>query len=113
MKSRDLHRIVRYLLGVGTIGYGVLSLIRSRPVADLTHTDEDIVHEWAMRDIGSGLQILTAENPAPALITRALYDFNDGVRLVRTRPSVAPLAFLWGLLAIVALLTRPPAPDEV
>ena len=107
LKSANLHQMLRYLLGAGTIGYAVLSLLQSKRFAELTNMDEEAIQELAKRDIGSGLQILTAAKPTGALMSRALYDFSDGAKLLRTRPSVAPLAFAWGLLAVVAILTRP------
>jgi hypothetical protein len=66
----------------------------------------------SMRDIGSGVEILIAGNPAPALATRALYDLGDGISLMKTRRAAAPVAFIWGALAIAAILTRTGAEDE-
>lgn len=112
MKSTNLHKGLRYFLALGTIGYGVLSLSRTQRFAELTNMDEEAVKALAMRDIGSGLALLTAPNPAPALLSRALYDFSDGAKLLRSRPSLAPVAFLWALLSIVVILTRPSAHTE-
>jgi hypothetical protein len=107
LKSASLHKTLRYVLGVGTIGYAVLSLVQSKRVAEITNMEEEAIQELAKRDVASGLAILTATPPTMALVSRAFYDFGDGAKLMRTRPSVAPLAFAWGLLAIVAILTRP------
>ena len=46
-----------------------------------------------------------AGDSAPALATLALYDFSDGMKLMKTRRTMAPLAFAWGALAIAAILT--------
>ena len=110
--SPKLHRVLRYFLALGTLGFGVVSLARPQRFAELTNMEEGAVRSMAMRDIGSGLALLTSANPAPALVSRALFDFADGTKLMRTRPALAPLAFAWGALAIVVMLTRPPATIE-
>lgn len=110
--KRNIHLALKYVLAVGTIGYGVASIARPKRFAELTGMEEATVRELAMRDISSGLQILTAANPTSALIGRAIHDFSDAFKLVRRRPSVAPVAIVWGLLAIAAVLTRTPAPVE-
>jgi hypothetical protein len=69
--------------------------------------DEETIQEMAKRDVMSGVDILTAASPTMPLVSRAFYDFGDGLKLLRRRPSIAWVAFAWGLLAIVALLTRP------
>jgi hypothetical protein len=112
VKSKGVYTALRYLIALGTIGYGVLSLVRSRRFAELTNMDEEAVNGLAMRDIGSGLQLLTAANPTTALMSRALYDFSDGAKLLRSRPSLAPIAFAWGLLAIATIITKPPGEDK-
>ena len=107
MKSKRVHTILRYVLALGTIGYGVVSMSRTKRFAELTNMEETDVHDLAMRDIASGLQLLTATNPGSALVSLALHDFKDGARLLKSRPSVASIAFLGGIVAVAAILTRP------
>jgi len=85
----------------------MVSLAQSKRFAEMTNMGEEEVQRLAMRDIRSGLELLTAPNSVAPLIGRAVSDFSDGAKLLRRRPSLAPIAFLWGLLAIVVILTRP------
>jgi hypothetical protein len=107
VKAANVHRALRYLLGLGTIGYAVVSAVQPRRFAQLTDWDEERIQELARRDAISGVDILIGASPTMPLISRAFYDFNDGIKLLRSRPSVAWIAFAWGLLALVTLVTRP------
>jgi hypothetical protein len=109
--KRKVHLALKYSLAFGTLGYGLVSASRSQRFAELTGMDEEAVRQMAMRDVGSGLQILTAANPASALIARAFFDFGDAVKLLRKRPPLAFVAIAWGLLAVAAFFTRGPAPE--
>jgi hypothetical protein len=101
-----VHKLVRYGLALGTVGYGVASMMRSDRLAVITDQDEETVRYRGFRDITAGMVLLTAQNPGPLLRSLALTDFRDGLRLRRARPRIAPIAFAWGLLALVAFFTR-------
>jgi hypothetical protein len=103
--KRRVHLALKYLLGLGTLGYGLVASVQPQRLAALTGMEEDALREQAMRDIGSGIQILTA-NGTSAFLGRAFYDLRDAVKL-RSRPLAAGVALAWALLAIAALLTRP------
>jgi len=107
LKSLTVHKALRYLLAFGTLGYGVASLAKSQRFAELTSMDDEAVQKMAMRDIGSGLALLTAARPTGVLIGLAISDFGDGAKLLRKKPQLAPVAFIWGLLAVAAIVTRP------
>jgi hypothetical protein len=107
VKAANLHRALRYLLGVGTVAYAVVSAMQPKRFAELTEWDEERIQELAKRDAISGVDILLGASPTMPLVSRAFYDFNDGVKLMRSRPSVAWIAFAWGVLALLTLLTRP------
>jgi len=104
--KRRVHLALKYLLGLGTLGYGIVASVQPQRLAALTGMEEDALREQAMRDIGSGIQILTAANSTSALLGRAFYDLRDAVKL-RSRPLAAAVAVAWALLAVAALLTRP------
>ncbi len=105
--KENVHKTLRLLLAYGTLAYGVLSLARFQRFAELTNMAEDEVQKMAMRDIGAGIALLTVPNPVPSLIGIAVSDFRDGARLLRSQPRLAPVAFLWGIMAIVTIVTRP------
>jgi hypothetical protein len=107
-----MHRLLRYLLAFGTIGYALASYARSQRFAELSGLDEEAVQQMSVRDLGSGVELLIADNPAPALATRVIYDLSDGLTLMRTKRTVAPVAFIWGALAIAAILTRTGGEEE-
>jgi hypothetical protein len=106
VSSRNVHLALRYLLGGGTLAYGVLSLARHERFSQLTNMNEDTVRQLALRDIASGVRIITASDPAPALRSRIFYDLGDALRLLRRKPVLAPVAVAWGLLAVAVLMTR-------
>ncbi|HEY7268576.1 MAG TPA: hypothetical protein VH951_01995 [Dehalococcoidia bacterium] len=94
------------MLGLGTLGYAAASISRQERFAEMTGMEESTIRELAMRDLASGIQILTARNPTPALMSRILYDVTDALRLLRRRPRLAPVAVAWALLAGLVMLTR-------
>ena len=104
--KRKVHVVLKYLLAAGTLGYGFVSAAQSERFAQLTGLQEEEVKGLALRDVVSGIQILTSANARGPLISRAMFDFSDFLKLIRKRPSVAPVALLWGLLALAVLFTQ-------
>ncbi len=104
--KRKVHLALKYFLALGTLGYGIASMSQPERFSELTGMKEDDVRRTAMRDVGSGIAILTASNPTGPLISRAVFDFRDAFKLMRTRRSAASIMIAWGILAILAFLTR-------
>jgi hypothetical protein len=104
--KRKVHLALKYFLALGTLGYGIASMSQPERFSELTGRKEDDVRRTAMRDVGSGIAILTSSNPSGPLISRAVFDFRDAFKLIRTRRSAASLAIAWGVLAILVFLTR-------
>jgi hypothetical protein len=109
--KQKLHITLKYVVGVGTLAYGAISAAQPQRFAQLTGMEEDEIRRLALRDLGSGLEILTAESSAPALVSRAFYDFKDAAGLMRRKPPLALFAAVWGLLALAVLATRSAAHD--
>jgi hypothetical protein len=112
LKRQDLSRKIasprslRYLLGLGSIGFSVWTTWRPDQVAGIMAVEEDKVQQLGARDLRCGLEILMGENPRQAIVSRIAYDVDDAVLLLQRRPLLAVTAIATALLGIAAFITN-------
>jgi hypothetical protein len=105
VSKKAIHRGARYILGGGSLVYGLAATLRTDKMAAIMAEDEEEVRRLAMRDLSSGVNLLTSRSLRP-LLARLRYDIGDSLALLRKKPRLAPLALAAVLLGVVAILTR-------
>ena len=93
-------------MGVATLGFVAWAFAREERLAELLGSDLETARAMAVRDLGSGIVLLTSRDPRPALTARVLYDVGDAVIFGRGRPKVAASALGFAALGIAALRAR-------
>lgn len=93
-------------MGVATLAFVGWAIAREEQLAQLLGSDLSTARAMAARDLGSGIVLLTARDPRPALTARVLYDLSDAVIFGRNRPKVAASALGFAALGIAALRAR-------
>jgi hypothetical protein len=105
LSKRVVHRGARYALGGGSLAYGLAATLKTDKIAAITLEDEEEVRRLGMRDLSSGVNLLTSRGLRP-LLARLRYDVADSVTLLRKKPRLAPWAVAAVILGIVAIYTR-------
>jgi len=93
-------------MGAATLGFAAWAFAREERLAELLGSDIETARAMAVRDLGSGIVLLAARDPRPALTARVLYDVGDAVIFGRSRPKVAASALGFAALGIAALRAR-------
>jgi hypothetical protein len=91
---------VKHLMGLGSIGLGLVGVVRPSVIGRLTDASEDEARELAFRDLVVGLGIYA--NPRIGLAQRALADLGDAVVFRRRKPVVAAIAVVSAVTAAAA-----------
>jgi hypothetical protein len=93
-------------MGAATLAFVAWAFAREDRLAELLGADVATARAMAVRDLGSGVVLLAARDPRPALAARVLYDVSDAVIFGRGRPKVAASALGFAALGLVALRAR-------
>lgn len=91
------------LLGVGTLAFGVLGLVRPGVLGRMVASDEETAREIGFRDLGNGALLLASPDPRPAIAQRMLFDVSDALMFGRRKPGVAAAALGFAALSAFAL----------
>jgi len=94
------------VLGAGCVGFAGWAFKRTERLADLLGSDLATARAMAVRDFVSGIVLLTARDPRPAMVARVLYDVSDAVLFGRGRPKVAASALGFAVLGVAGLRAR-------
>jgi hypothetical protein len=94
------------VLGAGCLGFAGWAFARTDRLAALIGSDLATARAMAVRDLGSGIVLLTARDPRPAMAARVLYDVSDAVLFGRSRPKVAASALGFAALGVAGLRAR-------
>lgn len=105
-KKALLHKALRYTLAGGSLLFGVLASFRTDRIAALMGEDEEAVRHLGMRDLRSGVALLSGGRGLGPLIARLRYDIGDAISLLRKKPSLAPLAIAAVVVGLAAIITR-------
>jgi hypothetical protein len=95
-----------YVLGAGCLGFAGWAFVRSERLAAMLGSDLLTARAMAVRDLGSGLALLSSRDPMPAMVARVLYDVSDAVLFGRGRPKVAASALGFAALGLAGLRAR-------
>jgi hypothetical protein len=95
-----------FVLGAGCLGFAGWAFARTERLAALIGSDLATARAMAVRDLGSGIVLLTARDPRPAMAARVLYDVSDAVLFGRGRPKVAASALGFAALGVAGLRAR-------
>ena len=90
---------LRRVLGLGTLGFGVLGVASPRTLGRMMAVDDETARAIGFRDLGSGLALL--RGGGTALVQRIVYDLSDARLLARRRKPLATAAAL-GFAALCA-----------
>lgn len=93
-------------LAAGCAWWSGLALLRTRQMAELIGASEAEVRALGVRDIGSGLALVVAPDPRPAIAGRMLFDLSDAASYSRGRPAVAAMTLGFAALGALALAAR-------
>jgi hypothetical protein len=93
-------------MGAATLAFVAWAFAREERLAGLLGADVATARAMAVRDLGSGIVLLAARDPRPALAARVLYDVSDAAIFGRGRPKVAASALGFAALGIAALRAR-------
>lgn len=91
---------MRWLLGLGSLGFGVWGLASPETLAKAMGVSESAARTIGFRDLASG-GLLIAKGGPVAFGTRALFDFSDAVVTRNTKPKIAVAAAAFGLLSVL------------
>jgi hypothetical protein len=92
--------MIKQFMGAGSLGLGVLGLLKPDVFVRLTGAGRDEARGLAFRDLVVGLGIYAA--PRVGLAQRAVADVGDAITFARRKPVVVPIALLWAALAAYA-----------
>jgi hypothetical protein len=95
-----------FVLGTGCLGFAGWAFTRTDRLAGLIGSDLATARAMAVRDLGSGIVLLTARDPRPAIAARVLYDVSDAALFGRGRPKVVASALGFAALGIAGLRAR-------
>src|SRR5712692_2152534 len=105
VSKKVIHRGARYILAGGSLVYGLAATLRTDKIAAIMAEDEEEVRRLGLRDLTSGVNLLTSRGLRP-IVARLRYDVGDSLTLLRKKPRLAPWALAAVLLGVVAILTR-------
>ena len=106
LSRSNIHRATRYILGVGSILFGLMATSDTERMAQVMETDEAEVRRLAMRDLSSGISLLTGSRKLRPLLSRLRYDIGNIFTFSRKQPVLAPVAIAFAVLGLVAIFTR-------
>jgi hypothetical protein len=92
--------VIKHVMGIASLGFGVLGLAKPAAFARMTGAGRDEARGLAVRDLVVGLGIYAA--PKIGLAQRALADVGDAVNFARRKPVVVPIALVSAALAAYA-----------
>ena len=95
-----------YVLGAGCLGFAGWAFVRTERLAALLESDLATARGMAVRDLGSGIALVSARNPTGPMVARVLYDLSDAALFGRGRPKVAVSALGFAALGIAGLRAR-------
>jgi hypothetical protein len=99
-------RALTLALAGGCALWSGLALLRTSRMAELIGASEAEVRALGVRDIGSGLTLVFASDPRPAIGARVLFDLSDAYHYARGRPAVAAMTLGFAALGAAALAAR-------
>jgi hypothetical protein len=91
------------VLGLGTLAFGVLGVVRPASLARMMDAEEEHARAIGYRDLGSGLALLWSADPRPPIVQRMLYDVGDALYLASRKPAAAAAAAALGFAALCAV----------
>ena len=94
------------VLGAGCLGFAGWAFARTERLAELIGSDLATARAMAVRDLGSGIVLVTSANPTGPMVARVLYDVSDAVLFGRGRPKVVVSALGFAGLGIAGLRAR-------
>ncbi|MBA2337525.1 MAG: hypothetical protein H0V96_07190 [Acidimicrobiia bacterium] len=110
---------MRWLLGLGSLGFGVWGLASPETLARSMGVTESMARTIGFRDLASGGFLLAKGGPL-AYGSRALFDFGDAFVTRNTKPKIAAAAAAFGLLSLVLTIrairrnrSQPDIPSEL
>jgi hypothetical protein len=95
-----------FVLGAGCLGFAGWAFVRTDRLAALIGSDLATARAMAVRDLGSGIVLLSGRDPRPAMAARVLYDVSDAILFGRGRPKVAASALGFAALGVAGLRAR-------
>lgn len=99
-------RFMARVLALGCAWWIWLAWARSREMAEKLGTTEAEVRALGARDAVSGVALLVARDPRPAIWARVLIDLSDAWRFGRGRPDIAAVTGGFAGLGLLSLLGR-------
>lgn len=93
-------------LAAATAGWVVLTVVRTRQMAELVGTSESEIRALGVRDAGSALALVASSDPRTAIGLRVLFDLGDAARYGPGRPKVIAMTAGFAAIGAAGLLGR-------